>query len=149
MRISDWSSDVCSSDLSARRRRGRQSPPERRDSRRWHRASPLRPRDIVVDILCEDVERDVAAFDDDIVEIAQVVAVAERRLGAAALADELAVAELVPARLAGPAAITVDLARHLQRVRPVALDEEATRLLARPALGLRSEEHTSELQSLM
>src|SRR3546814_13667010 len=75
---------------SARRRRGRQSPPERRDSRRWHRASPLRPRDIVVDILCEDVERDVAAFDDDIVEIAQVVAVAERRLGAAALADDLA-----------------------------------------------------------
>src|SRR3546814_13847040 len=94
---------------SARRRRGRQSPPERRDSRRWHRASPLRPRDLVVDILCEDVERDVAAFDDDIVEIAPVVAVAERRLGAAALADDLAVADPVPARRPATAAITVDL----------------------------------------
>src|SRR3546814_2509277 len=105
-------------------------------------------------------------------------------------------ADLVAAGLAGPTAIAVDFAGDLQRVRPVALDEEFDRFLACPALGVeagvddeaagaegerleiaeppdleivveaefvgellgikrpafaigRSEEHTSELQSLM
>src|SRR5690606_10176752 len=47
-----------------------------------------------------------------------------------------AVSDLVAARLPDPAAIAVDLARDLERVRPVALDEELHPLLARPALGV-------------
>src|SRR3546814_16142004 len=95
-------------------------------------------RDILVDILREHVERDVAALDDDIVEVAQVVARPQRRLGAAALADDLAMADLVAAGLAGPTAIAVDCAGDLQRVRHVAHDEEFDRFLARPALGVEA-----------
>src|SRR6476469_6379398 len=44
--------------------------------------------------------------------------------------------DLVAAGLARPAAIAVDLARHLERVGAVALDEEVDALLASPALGM-------------
>src|SRR3546814_18390041 len=47
-------------------------------------------------------------------------------------------ADLVAAGLAGPTAIAVDFAGDLQRVRPVALDEEFDRFLARPALGVEA-----------
>src|SRR5690606_5891495 len=106
-----------------------------------HRAAALAPtgrsappaRDIFIDILCQHVERDVAALDDDIVEIAQIIFRAECRLRTPALADDFAVADLVSARLARPAAIAVDLACNFERVRSVALDEEADAFLAWPA----------------
>src|SRR5690606_41021642 len=91
----------------------------------------FRSRDIFIDILCQHVERDVAALDDDIVEIAQIIFRAECRLRTPALADDFAVADLVSARLARPAAIAVDLACNFERVRSVALDEEADAFLAR------------------
>ena len=67
---------------------------------RPHGNSAFRRRDIVVDVLGEHVHRDVAALDHRVVEVAQVVARAERRLGPFALADDLAVADLVAAGLA-------------------------------------------------
>src|SRR3546814_6240067 len=63
---------------------------------------------IFLDILCQHVERDVAALDHDVVEIAQVVFGAERLLCQPALAHDLAVPDLAAARLSGPAAIAVD-----------------------------------------
>ena len=62
----------------------------------------------------------------------------ERRLGALALADDLAVADLVAAGLAGPAAIAVDFARDFLGLRAVVVDEEADALLAGPALGVEA-----------
>ncbi len=60
----------------------------------------------------------------------------ERRLRLLALPVDLAVPDLVAARLAGPRAIAVDFARHFLRVRSVHVDEELHALLARPALGV-------------
>src|SRR3990167_9485987 len=100
--------------------------------------SALCPRDIFGDILCEHVERDVAALDDDVVEIAQVIFRADRLLRQPALADDFAVPDLVSARLAGPAAIAIDLAGDLERVGAILLDEKRDTLLARPALGVKA-----------
>src|SRR3546814_7488607 len=87
------------------------------ESEKRRRGLPLRLRNIFVDILREHVERDIAALDDDIVIVAQVVFRPERGLRAAALAADFAVHDLVAARLPRPAAIAIDLARELERVR--------------------------------
>ena len=60
----------------------------------------------------------------------------ERRLRLLALPVDLAVPDLVAARLPGPRAIAIDFAGHFQRIRSVHVDEELHALLARPALGV-------------
>ena len=59
----------------------------------------------------------------------------QRTASAAALADDFAVADLVAAGLARPAAIAVDLAGHFLGLGAVALDEEGAALLAAGAGG--------------
>ena len=61
---------------------------------------------------------------------------AERRLRLVALPVDLAVTDLVAARLAGPRAVAIDFAGDLLRIRSVHVDEELHALLARPALGV-------------
>src|SRR5690349_20260313 len=100
--------------------------------------SAFRGPDVFVDVPGEHVERHVAAKDHRIVERLEVVLRAERDPGLLALAVDLAVADLVSAGLAGPRAIAIDLACHLDRIRAVALDEELHALLARPALGVNA-----------
>ena len=58
--------------------------------------------------------------------------------GLLALVIDLAVSDLVPARLPRPGAIPVDLAGHFERIRSVHIDEELHRLLARPALRMET-----------
>src|SRR5678815_5916916 len=73
---------------------------------RWRRGSWRRPRrlalrgaDVLVNVLRQHVERDVAAQDHGVVECLEVVLRAERRPGSLALAVDLAVTDLVAARL--------------------------------------------------
>src|SRR3546814_6776896 len=109
MRISDWSSDVCSSDLVSPRRphrrpRGVVVQPAGIEHRA---AAPTEPRGPGSGILCRQGRR-------------------------------------------GPLAhhrLVLTAAPHLQGV-PMALDPQLLEILACPA-AKRSEEHTSELQSLM
>src|SRR3546814_1686357 len=111
MRISDWSSDVCSSDLNAELRvRGAAIPAEARGT-------------IAVDAFCDLAPRD---------DIDAAIETAERNLAAAGQQDAVREARLFePLTLPG-------------------LDVDAlVALLARDLPALRSEEHTSELQSLM
>ena len=61
-----------------------------------------RGRDIIVDVLGEHVERNVAAKHDRIVESAQIVTRAERGLRADPLADDFLMPDFIAARLAGP-----------------------------------------------
>src|SRR3546814_12363856 len=63
---------------------------------------------------------------------------AERLLCQPALAHDLAVPDLVAARLSGPAAISGDLARDLERVRAIIAHEEFDALRARPAFGVEA-----------
>ena len=62
----------------------------------------------------------------------------QRRPGLLALAVDLAVPDLVAARLPGPRTIPIDLAGHFERVRSVHVDEELHALLACPSLGMQT-----------
>src|SRR3546814_13557084 len=66
--------------------------------------SCLRLPHIFLDILRQHIERDVAALDDDVVAIAQVLLGAKRLLCTPHLAHDLVLPDLVPARLPPPAA---------------------------------------------
>src|SRR3546814_5211156 len=70
--------------------------------------------------------------------ISQGVFCAIRLLCQPALAHDLAVPDLVAARLSCPAAIAVYLARDLERVRAILAHEEFDALLARPAFGVEA-----------
>src|SRR5690606_30878989 len=59
-------------------------------------------------------------------------------LGAATLAHDFAMAHLVATCLARPAAIAADLARDLERIRSVTLDEEADPLFTCPAFRMQA-----------
>ncbi len=90
-------------------------------------ASAAHARDVAVDGPREHVERDVAAFDHRVVERPQVVGRAELGLGVRAQADDLAVADLVAAGLAGPRAVAIDLALRLRsRLLPLRSMKKAT-----------------------
>src|SRR5436190_22050697 len=88
--------------------------------------------DVLVDVGRQDVERHVAAEDDRVVERLQVVSRSERGLCPLALTVDLAVPDLVAARLARPRAVAIDLARNLLGVRAVDVDEKPHSLLAGP-----------------
>src|SRR3546814_5863582 len=107
MRISDWSSDVCSSDL----------------------------------------QRQRALAQHGFVEFANVEARTEFVFGALAQLGDLQLPDHVARRLPRPVEIAVDLARDVGLGDRAVRAEIGDRLFARPPL--RSEEHTSELQSLM
>src|SRR5690606_28765748 len=94
--------------------------------------------DVALDVAGEHVERRVAALDDRVVELPQIVSRTERLLCAAALAHHLAVPDLVPAGLAGPRAVAIDLALDLFALVPVALHEEDDALFAAPALVVQA-----------
>src|SRR3546814_2271155 len=123
MRISDWSSDVCSSDLSAVQR---------------HAAVPeLEDLDRMAEVIAEIVEEDIAdaPADDDAEHRIEdhVVGVAARHRGAG-LRDQL---QQIP--------VTDEDSRSIgKRIPADGQAEDAERDFA-----MRSEEHTSELQSLM
>src|SRR5687767_7154863 len=102
------------------------------------RALCLRGADVFVHVLCQHVERHVAAEDDAVVEGLDVVLLPESRLCLLALAVDLAVSNLVAARLARPRAVAIHFAGHFQRIRAVDVDEEAHALLARPALRVNA-----------
>src|SRR4029450_9587646 len=93
--------------------------------------SPRQRGHELVHVPGEHVERHIAAEHDGIVECLEVETRAERRRRPFALTIDLAVPHLLAARLPGPRAIAVDLARDFQRVRSVDVDEELDRLLAR------------------
>src|SRR5688500_5137536 len=93
--------------------------------------------DMRVDHPLEQSERDVAAEHQRIVERAEVETRAERLLGLFAQTDDLAVADLVAAGLAGPGAIAVDLALHLLDRRAVGCREPLDRMRPGPALRMK------------
>src|SRR3546814_1966530 len=117
MRISDWSSDVCSSDLELAGIVGDQPRPARTEL----------ARALGVEFFLELIEP--AEVGDRIGELARGAAAVRRH----DLPEEIMVPEA--------AAIVADLGRDLRRL--------AEDILDRLALEPRSEEHTSELQSLM
>src|SRR4029079_3671985 len=104
------------------------------------RRENLTPRraDILIDILRQHVQRHVAAEDDGVVEGLEIELRSERGLRLVALPVDLAVADLVAARLPRPGAIPVDFARDFFWIRSVHVHEEADALLARPLLGVNS-----------
>jgi len=95
-----------------------------------------RPRalDVARDVAGEHVERNVAAIDHRLVEVAQVVPAAERRLRPPPQRDDLGAADLVAAGLPGPGAVAVDLALRVGARQTGRGDELGERLVARPAL---------------
>src|SRR3546814_6646546 len=98
-----------------------------------------------------------------VVERLVVITLAERGLGLAAQSIDLVMAHLVAAGLAGPGAISVDLALYFLDRRAVGGREPLDSVVAGPPLGVEPrvddqpagaerhglEENTSELQSLM
>src|SRR3546814_365737 len=158
MRISDWSSDVCSSDLLDADRARSDHQQLRRHLRRHHRMA-IGPDPLPVRLGEGQVARPGTRRDDDVLrfEIDRLVALLDGEL---ALGGDPALTrdhrDLVLLHQAGHA--RVELPRHLA----AALHDLAQierRLLHRQPIGLgmraiminlrRSEEHTSELQSLM
>ena len=87
---------------------------------------------IVADIFGQHIQRHIAALDDNVVEIPQIIGITQRRLCKAALADDFAVADFVAASLTRPAAITVNFAADFERVRSIFLDKEFDALFACP-----------------
>src|SRR3546814_3669334 len=118
MRISDWSSDVCSSDLLLREQLGQ-------ERRLGARQEDLRSADLLAHVEDDGAHPVVAP----VMLARQHLVLAQHRLGAAQVDDD--VAELV----------ALD-----QTVDDLA---DPVLVLAELAEPLRSEEHTSELQSLM
>src|SRR3546814_3224839 len=108
MRISDWSSDVCSSDLRSDALAPAPPPAQVRP------ALPVRGNELFLHRLRQQVRRQQALVEQEVVEPQSAEPVAQRQLGVHAQLQDAAVAVEVAAGLAG-----------------------------------RSEEHTSELQSLM
>src|SRR4051812_30380008 len=74
---------------------------------------------ILVDVPGEHVERHVAAEDDGVVEGLEIELRSERRLCLVALPVDLAVTDLVAARLPGPRTIPVDFAGDFFGIRSV------------------------------
>src|SRR3546814_3004054 len=115
LRIIDWSSDVCSSDLLT-----------------------LGPREVPANIAGEHIHRRIATQDRRIVERLEVVSLTQLCLRPRAQTCDFAVADLVTACLARPAAITVHLALHLFKLGAIALDKELLALFAGPALVVQA-----------
>src|SRR3546814_9285121 len=136
MRISDWSSDVCSSDLAAREiQRGGHSGRHRILERRFQ-------HDTAIDDLHGDLQL--------VVELH--VALPELRAGGrdllAPLRGGLLIERLVvDLRLLDPVEHIVEHRR--QQVDRDDLRKRLNLALRQRVMGIRSEEHTSELQSLM
>src|SRR3546814_9976982 len=129
MRISDWSSDVCSSDL---RRLVAMAGAEFRHAQRQVA--------VAGDALLEDLD------------VPGAVHRLHRQDAILGLGDEHVLVELLPVAGRLPEGAVNELWRlhlgvagRLPAAAPVGLDGA----VERPALGMRSEEHTSELQSLM
>src|SRR4029079_14068946 len=91
---------------------------------------------VLIDIPGKHVQRHVAAEDDGVVEALEIELRSERSLCLVALPVDLAVPDLVAARLPRPGAIPVDFARDFFWVRSVHVHEEADTLLERPLLGV-------------
>ena len=87
--------------------------------------------------LAQDGHRYTAAQNNRVVEATQVKLRAELSLCFRAQAGNLRVTYLVPARLARPRTVAVNLTGHLLRVRTISLYEEFDALLSRPALGMQ------------
>src|SRR5688500_17395940 len=102
------------------------------------RAFSFRRSHIIVDVLAEDVERYVSSANDGIVERLHVEPRAERCAGFLALPVDLAVTDLVAARLSRPRAIPIDFTGDFQRIRSIDVDEEPNALLTRPALRVKT-----------
>src|SRR5262245_6558697 len=97
-----------------------------------------RRSDVLVYVPGEYVERHVSTANDRIVECLEIVFRAKRGHRPLALTVDLAVPDLVAARLPGPRAIAIDFARDFQRIRSVHVDEKLDALLARPLLGMNA-----------
>src|SRR3546814_10404598 len=120
MRISDWSSDVCSSDLLV--------------------AAGMNPMDLKrgIDLAVDEVVKDIARQAKKVKsseEIAQVGTVAAN--GEKAIGDMIAKAMQ---KVGNEGVITVEAAKSL---------ESELEVVEGMQFGRRSEEHTSEIQSLM
>src|SRR3546814_3326898 len=123
MRISDWSSDVCSSDLRTRSVRAFQV-------HRLAGIAAVAGGDVARRAALADVEADRAGIE---IAVAGVAQIAQAALQVAAQAGLL----------------VFDLETDGLRVGAAEGDEIGACLLPAPADADRSEEHTSELQSLM
>src|SRR5205823_4400322 len=79
---------------------------------------------IFFDVFREHIERHISAEHDGVIERLQIELRAERLLREIALTIDLAVSDLVAARLTGPGTIAIDFARDLERIRSVGIDEK-------------------------
>src|SRR3546814_1485506 len=144
MRISDWSSDVCSSDL-----RWRMSSPPLRGSPRRTRHEPAdrtQPRPDPVPALVPDPGRAVLAVSAPAAALAaQALRPGQPGAGGRRV-HGLAVLGAGPCRSRARADVAAG-AGHLDRLRRVPRRAHACR--HRALVAVRSEENTSELQSLM
>src|SRR6185436_11729029 len=95
------------------------------------RASTTRG-DPAVHVLLEHAQRNGAAAEDDVVEVADVELRAERLLRAPAELANLQLAELVRQRLAGPRNVAIDLGLDLVERQGGARGHVVDGLLARP-----------------
>src|SRR3546814_20220002 len=93
--------------------------------------------DIPVNVPAKHVHRRVPAQDYRIVERLEVICFTQIRLCPCALSRDLAVADLVPAGLARPAAIAVNFAFSLLELPTLSLDEETGRASWRERVGTR------------
>src|SRR3546814_9609879 len=155
MRISDWSSDVCSSDLTEAELLARAAALEARSTHPLAKAiTRLAARQGVIPAAAENVQvlkgRGLTGmFEDELFWLGSYRYAIERGQGA------LDVAERVDNWVTdGKTVILIGNARHIcgliavaDTVRPDA--RETIALLHTAGIGRRSEEHTSELQSLM
>src|SRR3546814_8896060 len=141
MRISDWSSDVCSSDLAGVLRHRRTSSGKR------HAARVLAVSDERLPGVRVPV-RDVWRARYPLRRWTRAEGTVRPAADRAQHVDAVAVVDYLRLRDAGdaaqPALCGADLAGDHRPVRPVVHRHRAVRVLAH-----RSEEHTSELQSLM
>src|SRR3546814_6634365 len=135
MRISDWSSDVCSSDLARRANPGRTAA----DAQLWA------------------VDPASAAFDDADELVGDPAVIGERRMGVAAAEIEArevqrrdAVGQSGPQHCRDRCDLGKEEVRsHQGEARPRLPRGECGAKTGRSVGAARSEEHTSELQSLM
>src|SRR5262249_7407519 len=91
----------------------------------------VRRGDVVLDLLLEEVERESAVAQDDVVEVADVEFGAELLFGLRAQVADFELADLVGKALAGPGNVAIDFSDGL--IRNVQL-EESNGAVAIPAL---------------
>src|ERR1035437_4431660 len=91
-----------------------------------------RLREPGVDAAFEDVERQRARSEDDLMEVTQVEPAAQLRARAVAQFEDLQLADLVRGRLTGISDVAVDLIHHVELRLRCVVEEVRDRAVARP-----------------